>query len=39
VTARYFSERFMPDAGSLRRKIEAGSDAVMALDPKMFAAA
>ncbi|MEP2989287.1 MAG: acyl-CoA dehydrogenase C-terminal domain-containing protein [Parasphingorhabdus sp.] len=39
VTARYFSERFMPDAGSLRRKIEAGSEAVMELDPKMFAAA
>lgn len=39
VTARYFSERFMPDAGSLRRKIEAGSDAIMGLDAEMFAAA
>src|SRR5690606_10499885 len=26
VTARYFAERFTPDAGALRRKIEAGSD-------------
>ena len=24
VTARYFAERFMPDAGALRRKIEGG---------------
>ncbi|MEQ1726036.1 MAG: acyl-CoA dehydrogenase C-terminal domain-containing protein [Sphingopyxis sp.] len=36
VTARYFAERIMPDAGSLRRKIEAGPDAIMALDPAMF---
>ena len=39
VTARYFAERFMPDAGSLRRKIEAGSEAIMALLPEMFAVA
>jgi alkylation response protein AidB-like acyl-CoA dehydrogenase len=39
VTARYFSERFLPDCGALRRKIEAGSEAMMALDPEMFAAA
>jgi alkylation response protein AidB-like acyl-CoA dehydrogenase len=39
VTARYFAERFLPDAGSLRRKIEAGSDAMMALTPEQFAAA
>ena len=39
VTARYFAERFMPDAGSLRRKIEAGSEAIMALSPEMFATA
>ena len=38
VTARYFSERFLPDAGSLRRKIEAGSEAMMALTPEQFAA-
>ncbi len=39
VTARYFAERYMPDAGSLRRKIEAGSEAIMALAPEMFAVA
>ncbi|GAO78883.1 acyl-CoA dehydrogenase C-terminal domain-containing protein [Sphingopyxis sp. C-1] len=39
VTARYFGERFLPDAGSLRRKIEAGSEAMMALAPEQFAAA
>ena len=39
VTARYFAERFMPDCGALRRKIEAGSEAVMALEPEMFAVA
>ena len=38
-TARFFAERIMPDAGSLRRKIEAGSDAIMALEPELFAAA
>ena len=39
VTARYFAERFMPDCGALRRKIEAGSEAIMALPPEMFLAA
>ncbi|MEQ1509706.1 MAG: acyl-CoA dehydrogenase C-terminal domain-containing protein [Sphingopyxis sp.] len=39
VTARYFAERIMPDAGALRRKIEAGSEAIMALDPEQFAVA
>ena len=39
VTARYFAERFIPDCGALRRKIEAGSEAMMALEPKMFAVA
>jgi hypothetical protein len=29
----------MPDCGALRRKIEAGSEAIMALTPEMFAAA
>lgn len=29
----------MPDAGSLRRKIEGGADTLMALDPDMFLAA
>jgi len=37
VTARYFGERFTPDAGALRRKLESGSEAMMALSPEMFA--
>lgn len=37
VTARYFGERFTPDAGALRRKIEAGSEAMMAMPADMFA--
>ncbi|RYE71673.1 MAG: acyl-CoA dehydrogenase [Oxalobacteraceae bacterium] len=36
VTARYFAERFTPDAGALRRKLEAGSEAMMALVPEQF---
>ena len=39
VTAQYFAERFLPDTGSLRRKIEGGSESIMALDPAMFAVA
>jgi alkylation response protein AidB-like acyl-CoA dehydrogenase len=39
VTARYFSERFMPEAGALRRKIESGSEAIMGLTPENFAVA
>ena len=39
TTARYYAERIMPDAGALRRKIEAGADALMALPPEMFVAA
>ena len=39
VTARHFGERFIPDAGALRRKIEAGSEAMMALTPEQFFAA
>jgi alkylation response protein AidB-like acyl-CoA dehydrogenase len=37
ITARYFAERVMPDAGALRRKMEGGSDVLMALPPEMFA--
>ena len=37
ITARYYAERMLPDAGALRRKIEAGSDAMMALDTEQFA--
>lgn len=39
VTARYFSERVMPETGALRRKIEGGAEAIMALPPEMFMAA
>jgi hypothetical protein len=39
TTARYFAERFCPDTASLRRKIEAGADAVMALPIADFATA
>lgn len=39
TTARYFGERFTPDAGALRRKIEAGSEAMMALPVEAFATA
>ena len=39
TTARFYAERIMPDAGSLRRKIEGGADAVMALPVEMFEAA
>lgn len=36
VTARYFGERFTPDAGALRRKIETGAEAMMALPMDAF---
>lgn len=39
TTARYYGERFTPDAGALRRKIETGSDSVMALPVEAFATA
>lgn len=39
VTARFYAERIMPDAGALRRKIEGGAETVMALSPEMFRAA
>lgn len=39
VTARFFAERIMPDAGALRRKIEGGAGTLMALDPDIFLAA
>lgn len=38
VTARFFAERIMPDAGALRRKIEGGAESLMALEPELFAA-
>ncbi len=39
ATARYYGERVTPDAGALRRKIEAGSEAMMALPVEAFATA
>ncbi|HEX7784058.1 MAG TPA: acyl-CoA dehydrogenase C-terminal domain-containing protein [Sphingobium sp.] len=39
ITARFFAERIMPDAGALRRKIEGGAETLMALEPEMFLAA
>ncbi len=39
MTGRYFGERFTPDAGALRRKLEAGSEAMMALPVEAFATA
>ena len=36
VTARYFGQRYTPDAGALRRKIEAGSEAMMELPVEAF---
>ncbi|GGC20412.1 acyl-CoA dehydrogenase [Novosphingobium marinum] len=39
VTARYFAERHMPQAGALRREIETGAEAMMALAPEAFATA
>ncbi len=37
VTARFYAERIMPDAGALRRKMEGGAETMMALSPEMFA--
>ncbi len=39
TTARYYGERFTPDAGALRRKIETGAEAIMALPVEAFATA
>jgi alkylation response protein AidB-like acyl-CoA dehydrogenase len=36
MTARFFSERVMPDAGSLRHKLEAGSETIMAMPVEAF---
>ncbi|WP_226700858.1 acyl-CoA dehydrogenase C-terminal domain-containing protein [Qipengyuania gaetbuli] len=39
ATARYYMDRCLPDAGALRRKLEAGSDSLMALGEEAFATA
>jgi uncharacterized membrane protein YfbV (UPF0208 family) len=36
VTARFYAERIMPNAGALRRKIESGAETIMALAPEAF---
>jgi hypothetical protein len=36
ITARFFAERIMPEAGSLRHKIEAGAESTMALPAEAF---
>jgi hypothetical protein len=36
VTARFFAERMLPDAAALRRKIEGGAGALMALTVDAF---
>ncbi len=36
MTARFFAERVLPEAGALRRQIEGGADAIMALPVEMF---
>ena len=39
TTARYYMDRYLPDAGALRRKLETGSDSMMALGEDAFATA
>jgi alkylation response protein AidB-like acyl-CoA dehydrogenase len=39
TSAAYYAERWLPDAGALRRKLEAGSDKMMALGEEAFATA
>ncbi|MXO95771.1 acyl-CoA dehydrogenase [Erythrobacter aquimaris] len=36
ATARYYMDRYLPDAGALRRKLEAGADSMMALGEEAF---
>jgi hypothetical protein len=36
VTARYYAERYFPDARALRAKLEAGSEALMAMPAAAF---
>lgn len=37
VTARYYMDRFLPDVGALRRKLESGAETMMALPAESFA--
>jgi alkylation response protein AidB-like acyl-CoA dehydrogenase len=36
ITARFFAERILPDTASLRQKIEAGAESIMALPADAF---
>ena len=36
VSANYYAERFLPDTGALRRKLEAGAENMMALPADAF---
>ena len=36
ATAQFFADRVMPETGSLRRKLEAGSESVMAIPAEAF---
>jgi alkylation response protein AidB-like acyl-CoA dehydrogenase len=36
ITARFFAERIMPEAGAHRRKLEAGAEAMMAMPVESF---
>jgi acyl-CoA dehydrogenase len=36
TTGRFFMERLMPETGALSRRIQAGSDAIMAMPAEMF---
>ncbi len=36
MTARFFSERIMPDTGAMRRKLETGSEVIMAMPVEAF---
>ena len=36
VTARYYAQRYFPDARALRAKLEAGSEAMMAMPASAF---
>ena len=37
ATARHYALRTLPDCGALRRRVEAGAEALMALSPEQFA--
>ncbi|MGB7405890.1 MAG: acyl-CoA dehydrogenase C-terminal domain-containing protein [Pacificimonas sp.] len=39
ITARYYMDRHLPNAGALRRQLEAGAESVMALPEEAFARA